>query len=342
MWHGSTHIAGLYPDRLVAQDFLTYGADLVDGLGFSTIKLELSIAYNTNKYPGQLWPGGITTLSGIVAAPAMATVINQFDRIWFSVFSLVQSTDNLWGQQWTQTRGNDIETEFYNMCVYLLTNYSNKEFIVSNWEGDWQLLQGFNASSAIKRSTLYGYRDFQRRRFRAVKAARAAVPASTSTIKFAIEVNRVLDGWGPRLDTDVLENVGADIVGLSMYEAIEGWLYGLTQAQFLADIETKMTKIITDVRKYHSGDIVISEFGWPIDDPTFVAGSYDVDALLQKVLDVAEAQGVVGEIYWQILDNEQQSPGVPRGFCLYSRDGNSTTVGALNTVGQFYQALLAS
>lgn len=341
MWHGVTHIAGLYPDRTAAQDFMTYGAGLANDLGFSTIKLELSSAYNTTKYPGQLWPGGITTLAGLVAAAPVATVIGQFDRIWFSVFSLVQPTDNLWGQQWTTTIGQSIETEFYDMCVYLLTNYANKEFIVSNWEGDWQLLLAFNPAAAIKRSTLYAYRDWQRRRRRALRAAQLAVPGSSSSISFAIEVNRVLDGWDPRLTTDVVGNVGADVVGLSMYEAIEGWWQGLTQEQLLADIEAKMTAIVTKVRLYHSGDIVISEFGWPIFQSTFVAGNYDVGALIQKVIDVGDSLGIVGEIYWQILDNEQISPGNPMGFCLYDRNGSSTTVGSLNASGTFYQNLLA-
>ncbi len=340
MWHGSTHIAGLYPDRSAEHDFLFYGTDLVKGLGFSTIKLELSIAYNTTKYPYQTF-GPVTSLATLAADPAFDTVFADPDiaRYWLSIFSIVQSTDNLWGVQWTVAIGDAIEQEFYDLCVQLLT-HSNKQFILSNWEGDWQLLLGFNPDTAIKRSTLYAYRDFSRRRQRALTKARADNPSSTSTIAYSVECNRVLDGWGPRVHKDVIKNVSPDYVGLSAYEAIEGWQQGLTQEQLEADIETKLTKIVDRVRQYHSGPIVLSEFGWPIDNPGFVSGNYDVGALILKTINVAITLGIEGEIYWQILDNEQQSPGVPYGFGLYSRNGNSNVVGPLTASGVFYSNYL--
>lgn len=341
MWHGSSHIAGLYPDRSSAHDFLLYGTNLVKTLGFDTIKLELSIAYNTSKYPYQTF-GTVTSLKTLAADPSSFDIVFSdpaITRYWLSCFSIVQSIDNLWGVQWTDTIGNQVEQEFYDLATHLLT-YSNKEFYLSNWEGDWQMLLAFNPQASIKRSTLYGYRDFCRRRQRAVTRARADNPSSTSTIYYCVEANRVLDGWGLRLHRDVIPNVKPDVVGLSVYEAIEGWLQGLSQSALETDIESKLTKIISKIREGHSGPIVISEFGWPIDDPTFVAGSYDIAALILKVINVANSLGCAGEIYWQVLDNEQQSPGIPRGFGLYTRNGNSTTVGPLSGSGIFYRDYL--
>ncbi len=340
MWHGAAHIAGLYPDRSAAHDFLTYGAGLVKSIGFDTIKLELSIAYNTTKYPYQTF-GTATSLVTLAQQTAFDDVFSDagFARYWLSCFSLVQSTDNLWGRQWTTAIGDAVEQEFYDLCVHL-RSYSNKEFILANWEGDWQLLQSFNPVASIGRGTLYGYRDFCRRRQRALTKARADTPSSTSTILYSIECNRVLDGWGPRVHRDVVPNVRPDMVSLSAYEAIEGWQQGLTQLQLEADIEDKLERSMARVRAVHAGPVAISEFGWPIDNPGFVSGGYDVGALLDVAIAKAAQLGMVGEIYWQILDNEQQAPGVPYGFGLYGRNGNSTTVGPLTASGEFYQSFL--
>jgi hypothetical protein len=343
VWHGCTHIAGLYPLRVIQQDFLTYGANLISGLGFRTIKLELSIAYDQTKYPNQSWVGTPTTLAQLAAQPAFDTVFSSadFDRVWLSVFSLVNSTNNPWGYEYTKAFGDQMEQEFYDLCVYLLTNYSNKEFILSNWEGDWQLLLDFNPNTAIKRSTLQSYRDYNRRRIRAMQRARAAVPASTSILRFSLEVNRALDGWRPRLHSDVLGNITPDLVSLSCYEAIEGWQDGLSQSALEADILVKLTQIVNRIRKKFDGPIAIGEFGWPIYNPGFVAMNYDMSGLLNAVINACNILNIEGAIYWQILDNEQQAPGVPYGFALYDRDGNSDVAGPLNDVGLFYQSLLS-
>ena len=341
MWHGATHIAGRYPDRSATHDFLGYGANLVAGLGFATIKLEFSVSYSDFKYPGQTWGNNsYSSMADLAADAAFAAVFNDpdFTRIWISAFSLAQPVDNLWGGAWTTSIADSIEQEYYDMCMQLLS-HAGKQFVVSNWEGDWQLLQSFNPSSAIKRTTLYAYRDFHRRRQRAAARARADSPGSTSTIINNIELNRGLDS-GCRIISDVLGNVRPDMVSFSMYEAIEGWQRGLTQAELEDDIVERMTKLVRRTRRKFHGPIVISEFGWPIDNPGFVSGGYDVGQLLQVTLDTADALGIVGGIYWQILDNEEQAPGVPYGFGLYARNGSSNVVGPLTATGTYYQGIL--
>lgn len=341
MWHGCAHIAGLYPNRSIPMDFLTYGANLVKTIGFDTIKLELSITYSTIKYINQSFTGSPTTLTQLAQEPAFADVFSDsdFNRYVLTCFSLAHSIDNPWSGQWTKAIGDTLETEMYDLCVHLLSTYSGKEFIIQNWEGDWQLLNSFNPNDGIPRNRLYAYRDYHRRRQRALTRARTNT-VSTSTIYYMMECNRVLDGWGERVHRSVIENINPDIVSLSCYEAVEGWLQGLSQAAFEADIATKLARIVARVRLVSNAPIVLGEYGWPIDMPYFVSLGYDVGALWLATINAAISLGIVGQIPWQILDNEEQSPGVPRGFGMYTRNGNSAIVGPLSASGTFFNNYL--
>jgi hypothetical protein len=339
MWHGCTHIAGKYPLRTVEQDYLTYGAGLVKGLGFDTIKLELSTAYSSLKYINQAF-GSPATLAQLAAEPAFSDVFDDpaFTRYMLTSFSLADPLNNPWAGDWNDSRGDLQESEFYDYCVELLS-HSGKEFILSNWEGDWQLLNSFNPDSPIPNNRVQAYRDYHRRRQRAMRKA-VADTVSSSTLIYCVEANRVLDGWGRRVHRDIVSAVQPDMVSLSCYEAIEGWLQGLSQVAFESDIEAKLTEIVRRVRKYTSAPIILGEYGWPIDDPWFVSQSYDVAALWAKVISAADSLGIVGEIPWQILDNEEQSPGVPRGFAMYNRNANSNVVGSRNASGDFFFSYL--
>lgn len=345
MWHGITHIAGLYPLRTAEQDYLLYGAALAKQLGFRTIKLELSITYSSIKYINQAFVGSPSTLKQLAQEPCFHTVFSDpgLERYVLTCFSLARGGNNEWAGKWNKEIGQAYEDEMYDFAVHLLTTYSNKEFIVQNWEGDWQILNSFTPSQPVPRGRLYAYRDFQRRRQKAIRRATAAVPGSTSTIKYAIELNRGLDGWGERLIRSVIKNVGPDIVSFSCYEAVEGWHASLSQSALEADIEVKLRRLIRLTRE-QVGDtpIMLGEYGWPIARPEFSSLGYDVGALWQKVIDVAESEGIIGQIPWQLLDNEEQSPGVPNGFYMYLRNGNSNVVGALSPSGVFFQAFLAS
>ena len=342
-WHGCAHIAGLYPIR--SGDFLTYGAGLVKGLGFRTIKLELSVAYETIKYIGQTFSSSsLPTLTALAQETGFDAIFSDsgFDRVVLTCFSIADPTNNSWNGKWTKAIGDTQENEMYDLANFLLSTYSGKEFIIQNWEGDWQLLNSFNPHDPIPRTHLYAYRDFHRRRIRAVKKAITDNPSSTSTIKYMMELNRGLDGWGERVLRSVLTNIKPDIVSFSAYEAIEGWHGSLSQSAFEADIETKLTKLYNKTRAIIGPTIpiVIGEYGWPIDRPEFSGLSYNVGNLWLKVITVATALGIVGHIPWQILDNEEQSPGVPNGFAMYNRNGNSSTVGSLNASGAFFSSYL--
>ncbi len=164
-------------------------------------------------------------------------------------------------------------------------------------------------------------------------------------IFYCLELNRGLDGWGRRLIRDVIGRdarggIEPDYVGFSAYEAVEGWLQGLNQAQFEADIEAKLTRLVRLVRRrLPHVRIALTEYGWPIYDPYFVSLGYDIGALWAKVIEVATALGIEGQVPWQLLDNEEVSPGVFRGFTMYDPNG-PTVVGPLNASGTYFASIL--
>jgi hypothetical protein len=321
-------------------DFLGYGAGRVKAIGFRTIKLEFSIAFNTTKYPNTTF-GSPTTLKQLAQEAAFAAVFadSGFDRYVLTCFSITRPENNPWAYAWDDTNGDTQEQEIYDLAHHLATTYPTKEFIIQNWEGDWQLLNSFNPKGPIPRSRLYAYRDYHRRRQNAVRKALA--DAGQGTVKYAIECNRVLDDYGYRVHRDVLKNINPDMVFLSSYETIEGWQQGLNQAQLEADIAAKLTSIVNRVRaELPTTPIALGEWGFPLYNPGFAAAGYNVGNLIAAKLSAADALGIVGQIYWQIIDNEEQSPGVPYGFGLHDRNGNSTTVGPLSAAGSYFDALL--
>ncbi len=141
-------------------------------------------------------------------------------------------------------------------------------------------------------------------------------------------------------------NALADTAGLTVCAAVDTLLttstYWLPRRALEANVAAGCRKALRRIKAAMPGvRVYVGEFAWPQDESWFTALDPDVGNLIQIVLDVAQAEGVTDAVYWQIFDNEEQSPGVPRGFSLYDRDGNAVTPGALNAAGLKYQALLA-
>lgn len=341
VWLGCAHVAGKYPNRLAAQDFHSFGVAQIKGVGdgFRTIKTYITPDYATS-YPGQNFgsvPVNCTQLAQ--TAPIVAMLSDDaFDRHVLTTYTFANGIFSP-VVAITPTQIANEYTEIYNLCVHLLSTYVGKQFILQNAEGDWELLRGTDPDVFVAPQFARNYSAFIRARQRAVRDARDSTP-STSTIELAVECNRVLDDNHIGLVTSVYPEMAPDIINYTTYEATTLGLLP-DQAATEALIEANLTRVVTRMRRVlPNTKIIFSEFAWPQDEPSFIGLGLNVGQLIQKVIDVADSLGVAGCIWWQIFDNEIQSPGVPRGFSLYDRNGDSDQPGPINDAGVKFASLL--
>jgi hypothetical protein len=265
---------------------------------------------------------------------------SRFTRFFIDTWSFTNGIFDPWRQTVTTAQLAAEYTEWYNLAVFLLSTYSGKEFVLqSGAECDWSLIGSFNPANPVPPYRTQAYAAFLNVHQRAVEDARKNT-LSTSTVIHAVEVNRVLDDYSERVHRNVLPLVNVDLISYTAYEAINFW--GANQTDAENNIQLYLTKALRRLKAVKPGTrIYVGEYDWPQDEPGFTGIGLNVAGLIDKVISICNAEGITDLVWWQIFDNEEQSPGVPRGFGLYNRNGSSTTPGALNAAGIKYQALLA-
>ncbi len=331
---GVSLVAPKYP--VGRTDILTYGANLIDGLSpVSAIKFFLSPAYSTLDFPGQTWGGTYTTLAQIVADTAFSTAISPFSTVVLNCWTFANGTNNPWVNAITPTSLANEYSEIKALADYLLANYSNKTFVIQNWEGDWSLLGSFDPAAPIPPYRAQRMAAFERERARAVRDSRAT-NTGTSKIFHAIEVNRALDKYGTRVTRDVLPLVTPDYVSLSAYEAVNAFVGQPNQTAAENAIDAALRAVVAEVRKYvrPGTPIYLGEYGFPQDEASM--SGFSVAGFLSRIDSVCDSLGVTLAVWWQSLDNEEQNPGVPRGYGLWNRNGSSSTVGTRNAAGDWF------
>lgn len=318
MRHACAFVASKYPTR--TNDRLTHGADVAGDLGFEALKIYATPSYAT-AYPQQAWEASHATLTALAQDAAYEAVLGdaRFNRFFINTWTFANGVNNKWINEWTNADSAAEESELYDFCVHLLSTYSGKEFVIQNWEGDWALLGAFDVNATANPDRMRRMAEYLRSRQRAVTRARAAV-ASTSKILHAVEVNRCLDKFGGRVH-QLLAEVRPDAVSFSAYESINTW--GANQAAAEANIEALLTRSVRTIRGVLGPNVrlYIGEYGWPEAEPGFNSLSLDGGALVQKVSDVGDALGITDCVFWELYDNEEQSPGVPRGYYVYDETG---------------------
>lgn len=322
---GVAHVAGLYP---TSTSFLTDGMTAIKNLGANskTIKLFLTSDYTT-RYPNQTGWGTVANMVDLAASTPMATVLadaqltDYFLAIfpWWAGFEATSLT-NYWINGVSETQRLAEYTAAYNLTAHLLTTYANtgKKFILQNWEGDHQLLDGTDYDVVIKPYVADRMREVLQARSAGVQAARAASSAVGVTVLFGIEVNRVFDP-GRRVLREIVPNVHHDLL---LYSAYESLVYsdvyaGGTLATAVARIDRNLRHFNAEVRKYTQAPIAISEYGWPEDEVNQT--TYPVASFIQQTLDTGQELGFTHAVYWQIYSNEGYLPN-PRGFYIVKPD----------------------
>lgn len=247
MWYGCAMVNSQYPNRIAAGDMFRYSVDAIVALGFSTTMSYANQGYDQD-YDGE---------TGFTPAPSSFKTLLQTSAYQY-LFNTALPRHFL--QLWTFANGTQSDppalsitaaqlaaeyTEVYDAAVYLLQTYSNKEFIFKNWEGDWQLLNGFNPLTNVPSYRAERFTAFWGARQRAVRDARATT-LSTSTVKYCVELNRCLDDHGIRVHRDILPHVKPDMVGWSAYEAINYWYEGWLRSAPTSMLTGNVNALATD------------------------------------------------------------------------------------------------
>lgn len=334
MRHATAHVAPLYG---ATANLLIAGASAAVADGFHGLKI-----YATPNYAGQRNPSrpdyanqayattAYNNIAELVADPVYNTVFSmpQLSTFYISTWTFFDGADNYYEYNVSAAKLEQEYTELKNATTYLLNTYSNKRFIWQNWEGDWQLLNTFNTDADIPSSRIGRYSAYLRARVEGVRDGMRAVSGSSSMAAYAVEVNRALDDWSDRVHKAVLPSVQPPVVSMSIYEAINGWQAGLSQADAEASIAWLMPKLVERVRRYApNATFQVGEYGFPENRSDFVPSGLNAGLLVQKVVDTAQALGFTDCVFWNYWDNEQQSPGVPVGFYIRKPDGSLSSQG---------------
>lgn len=322
--HGCAHVAGKY---LQTSSFLTDGTNGIATIGFPSVKVFMTGNYTTD-YPVQSWGSTPTTLEELAATTPFSTVFGTAGFSWFFINALTfaNGVNNDWINNASTTYLQNEYDEMYDFAVHLLTTYSNKNFVIQNWEGDWSLIGSFTPTNMVPPYVAERMAAYLRVRQLAIRAAQRAV-SSTSRILHGVEVNRVLDDYSRRVHRSVLRNVQPDMVSFSAYECINTWGTGQVDAE--ANIETLLTRAVKHVQAEIGTQtpLYIGEYGWPEAEAGFTGLSLSVSGLIAKVATVSTSLGLTHAIYWNYYDNEEISPGNPRGYYLIKPDTTNSGAG---------------
>ena len=331
------HVGGKYSYPGVAGEQFTEGCDAIWASGCRTLKIYCTSGYQTFDYPNQTWTGSPTTLTTLAQCPEFATQLNRgWTTVIITAFTFANnpsSITNGWRVNPSSAYMTAEYTEFRAFAEHLLSTYSatGTEFRLQNWEGDWAYMDAFVVETAVDRTMLDRYAAFLGTRQRAVSDARKAV-ASNCKILNVVECNRVLDARVKphlrRILRDLSRRIEPDVLSWSAYDGtiVDQGGFGASLAAWQAATIPIMKKCIRAMRNaFPNALIQIGEFGFPegIEMPV----GRDIGAMVQTVYDVALAEGVDIFTYWQFFDNEETSPGVPRGFWVMKPDGSYSLAG---------------
>lgn len=130
----------------------------------------------------------------------------------------------LYHKRMTPAQRESLYREFFDMTVFLLTQYNNsgKTFLIGNWEGDW-LAGGYGIGHKVDLpgDTVEKFLDWLDVRTRAIDDAKAATPHENVGVYSYLEMNSIrcaFEKGVKRLVNEVLPRSRVDFVSLSSYD----------------------------------------------------------------------------------------------------------------------------
>jgi hypothetical protein len=294
---GVTHVAGLYrfatsQSDLEPESFLVEGAKHVRNLGATHLHAYLSPQYRNDYSFDDFGDVNYTSL------PALAdnAAYREMFSLPFKTFILTAYTFANW--TWIQSRGhpgsipfdaNGERDELAALARHLATAYPGKDFVLKNWEGDWQMKLSFDPNAVASEEQVDEFIRWMRARQDGVKQGRA--DAGSDGVKHAIEFNLIHHAQrGLRsVLTSVIPEVESDLIAYASW-----WSLG-RGSSVSRNIHDDLT-LIRNLPGIGLRPLIATEFGL----------SYLEPDLQQRTTDVVEAfsrASVPIALYWEIFDN---------------------------------------
>lgn len=331
---GVAHVAGKYTYPAGSGTQFLDGCNSLLASGYPTLKVYCASSYLTDYPLETAWSSTPVNCTQLAQTTEFATALAQdWHTVVLTVFTFANGATNWWRVEPTAAKMAAEYTEIYNLAVHLLTTYNGtgRRFILQQWEGDWAYMDSTTVTTYVSQVMVDRYTAFLGTRQRAVADARRAV-ASDCSILMAVELNRVVDARlypnRRRILTDLAKRIKPDLISYSAYDSTivdqGGW--GANLAAWTAATTPVFTKALRAIKAaFPDVPIQIGEFGFP--EGAELPVGRDVGAMIQVIYDIALSEGVVDFIYWEVFDNEETSPGVPRGFYTVKPDGTLSVAG---------------
>jgi len=149
----------------------------------------------------------------------------------FSYYFFWARSHSNWKDGYSASERAEDSVQIADLTRYLVTTFNNsgKQFFLGHWEGDWYLLDNYDANYIPSDERIKGMIQWYIARQNAVDQALKNTPHSNVQVYTYCEVNRVVDGMNGkrRVVNYVLPNTNVDYVSYSSYDA-----QGLSQQEY--------------------------------------------------------------------------------------------------------------
>ena len=237
-----------------------------------------------------------TNLGGISQDDFDAIMRLPFHTYLFWYHGAYKWTDGL-----TDKEKNGVYQETVALATSLKRDFDGhrKNVYIGHWEGDWQLLQGYDVEKDPESIEIQGMIDWLNIRQRAIDDVNARFPGSDVKIFQYTEVNRVLDALDrgkKRVVNAVLPFVDVDYVSYSSYDV---------QAKQQEQLNRVMDYVVANMRPHRtiSGKrLMVTEFGFSADVVGFDRLQHE--QINRDIMMKFLSWGAPLILYWEMYNNE--------------------------------------
>jgi hypothetical protein len=302
-----------------APDKLNWAAGLVAAVGASTVRVYLgpTDVYGVNPAAD---PADDLYLQRIVSQPGSA-YDTLFANPAFQTYLLTVFTPgdavNWWRRGFSSADYASEQSQIAALGQYLLANprYARKTFILLNWEGDNEIGASLQPDAADypTEADWTAFTSWVQARAAGVRAARAAVPATTVRLWSGLEFNQVDAPGGARCGAAgehcVIDRV-APLVDVDYYSYSSWQTISIKETAPAASLRTALAGdlsfALTTVKaarpEVTQANFILGEYGFPRSTYGECAAADYVRELVESFAN-PDAFQVSYAIFWQVLDN---------------------------------------